>query len=291
MSHHHHNHATGNLRLAFFLNLFFTIVEIIGGIATNSVAILSDAIHDLGDSISLGFAWWAENKSKQQSSDSFTFGYGRWSLLGALTNSFILIAGGVLVLYEAGRRFFNPIIPDADGMLYLAVLGILFNGFAAWRTSRGKSLNEKVVSWHLMEDVLGWVAVLAASLLLQFYPLSWIDPLLSILITLWILWNVVKRLKQTLNLFLQGVPEDVDVLEISQKLMEIEGVSGVHNTQIWSLEGERHVFSAHLSLSKPCGIDDMLRIKKEARARLEAYPFLYSTIETEFSEGDCSDRK
>jgi cobalt-zinc-cadmium efflux system protein len=289
LSHHHHHHASGNLKLAFFLNLFFTIVEIFGGIFTNSVAILSDAIHDLGDSISLGFAWWAQNKSTQKRTSHFTFGYGRWSLLGALTNSIILIGGALVIIYEAINRFFDPVMPHAEGMLYLAILGILFNGYAAWKTSTGVSLNEKVVSWHLLEDVLGWVTVLIAAIILQFYTLPWIDPLLSIVINLWIMWNVVKRLKETLNLFLQGVPEGVDVEEISKTLSTIDGVTSIHNTQIWSVEGEHHVFSAHLRLTAACTVNDMIRIKTEARSKLKKYPFLYSTIETELSDNDCSD--
>ena len=150
---HKHDTAGKNLKIAFFLNVGFTILEFIGGIYVNSIAIISDALHDLGDSFSLGMAWYLNKKSKQEANNKYTFGYSRFSLLGALINSVILIAGSIYVISEALGRILEPQHSDAQGMIVFAIIGIAVNGYAAWKVSKGKSLNERVVSWHLLEDV------------------------------------------------------------------------------------------------------------------------------------------
>lgn len=184
--------------LTFFLNVSFTIIEIIGGLLTNSVAILSDALHDLGDSLSLGISWYLGIRSRKKANHKFTFGYERLSLLGALINSVILIVGSVFVVIGAVKRLYTPEVSDAQGMFYLAIAGVIVNGFAAYKVSSGKSLNEKVIHWHLLEDGFGWVAVLIVSIVLLFWDVPWLDPALSIILTLFILYHVVKRLKETL---------------------------------------------------------------------------------------------
>lgn len=285
--HHHHHDSNTNLKVAFFLNLGFTIFEIIGGLYVNSVAILSDAIHDLGDSLSLGTAWYLDRKSKQPSDQKFSFGYARFSLLGALINSVVLIAGSIFVIKEAVERLLAPEETNATGMLLFALVGIAVNGYAAWKMSGGKSLNEKVVSWHLLEDVLGWVAILVASIILLFFDVPFLDPALSIAITLYILWNVIKRLKETLFLFLQGIPDDIQVSEIEEKLLDIQYVDSVHHTHIWSLDGEHHVFTTHLKLKPLNGLEKILSVKKEVKNILKDYAFEHYTVETELSDEDC----
>ena len=214
---HSHSNSGKNLKLAFFLNLGFTILEFIGGIYVNSVAIVSDAIHDLGDSLSLGTSWYLDKKSKEKSNSTFSFGYRRFSLLGVLINSLVLIGGSIYVIYEAVGRLFKPEHSDADGMIIFAIIGVTVNGFAAYKLSSGKTMNEKVVSWHLLEDVLGWVAVLVVAIILKFEDIHYLDPALSLLITMYILWNVVKRLKETLFIFLQGDPKEIDLDEIQNR--------------------------------------------------------------------------
>ena len=167
-NHHDHHHSSDNIKVAFFLNFAFTILEIIGGLYVNSIAIISDAIHDLGDTISLGTSWYLEEKSHKKSNKKFSFGYKRFSLLGALINSVILIIGSLYVINEAVGRILEPEHTDAKGMIFFAVIGVLVNGYAAWKLSGGKTMNEKVASWHLLEDVLGWVAVLVVAIILNF---------------------------------------------------------------------------------------------------------------------------
>lgn len=286
---HHHHHSSGkNLKLAFFLNLGFTILEFIGGIYVNSIAIISDAVHDLGDSLSLGTSWYLDHKAQQKSDAKFSFGYRRFSLLGALINSLVLIGGSIYVIYEAVGRLMNPEHSDAQGMMIFAIIGVAVNAYAAWKLSGGKTLNEKVVSWHLMEDVLGWVAVLVVSIVLQFKDIHYLDPALSLAITLYILYNVFKRLKETLFIFLQGTPADINLKEIKNKIENIRGVASSHHVHIWSQEGEHHVFTAHIKLENVNKFEEYKRLKAEVFNTLEAYNFEHFTVQFELDSETCS---
>ncbi|MBN7809644.1 cation transporter [Algoriphagus sp. H41] len=286
--HHHHHHDSGkSLKTAFFLNLAFTIIELVGGWYVNSVSIVSDAVHDLGDSLSLGTSWYLDRLSKKKATDSYSFGYRRFSLLGALINAIVLILGSVFVIREAILRILSPEESDAQGMLYFAILGVAVNGYAAWKLSKGKTLNERVISWHLVEDVLGWVAVLIVSVVLLFYPSPYLDPALSLLISVYILWNVAKRLQETVFLFLQGQPTDVDKSGIEAEIRQIPHVGSTHHTHIWSLDGEHHVFTTHVKLKPIASLDDLLEVKNELKRIMKKHPFEHYTIETEIDREDC----
>ena len=207
MSHSHAGHDHGsesNLKVAFFLNLGFTIVEIIGGLLTNSIAILSDALHDAGDTASLGLAWYFERVSERGRTSRLTYGYKRFRLLGGLITGLLLIAGLAFVLWKAVGRLISPEPVNAPGMMVLAVIGILVNGAAVLRVRKGTSLSEKVVSWHLLEDTLGWGAVLIGAGIMAIWDLPIIDPILSIGISLFVLWNVGRNLSKRH----QGLPPD-----------------------------------------------------------------------------------
>jgi cobalt-zinc-cadmium efflux system protein len=250
---HNRNHShlpaqdsTRAIRIAFLLNLAFTIIEIIGGYWTNSLAILADALHDLGDSATLGLSWQLERYSRRRKDAHFSYGYRRFSLLAALFSTVILIAGSLLVLSEAIPRLLNPEHSNASGMLLFALLGIAVNGLAAFRLRQSRSMNARVVAWHLIEDVLGWVAVLIVSVALLVADIHFLDPLLSILITLYVLYNVVNNLRKTLTLFLQGVPEGLDLYELEKRLLAIPKVHSAHHIHVWSLDGENHVLTAHV---------------------------------------------
>lgn len=286
--HHHHHHGRGNIKIAFFLNLGFTIVEFFGGLYVNSVAIISDALHDFGDSISLGLSWFLDYKAKKGANQSFTFGYRRFSLLGAFINSVVLITGSVFVINEAVERILNPQSTNAQGMFLFAILGVAVNGYAAWKVSHGKTLNEKVISWHLIEDVLGWAAVLVVSIVLMIKDIPYLDPALSIFITAYVLWNVIKRLKETVYLFLQGSPDEVSVEEINRKLLDQDYVASTHHMHLWSLDGEHHVFSTHLILKNVDSYEEVLAVKKKIRELLRPYNFSHCTIEVELDENSCS---
>jgi cobalt-zinc-cadmium efflux system protein len=287
---HQHDHSSGikNIRLAFFLNLAFTIIEAIGGVWVNSVAILSDALHDLGDSLSLGLAWYLQRKSGKSASKNYSFGYARFSLLGALINGLILLTGSIFIISEAVERILAPEDTSAEGMIGFAVLGIVVNGYAAWKVSTGKSMNERVVSWHLLEDVLGWAAVLVGGLLLLFFDLPFLDPALSIGITLFVLWNVAKRLRETFHIFLQGVPVEIDLEKIRHDLLALGSVASLHHTHVWSLEGSQHVFTTHVILRDIDTFDELQQAKRSIQEVLAPYRFSHCTVEVELEGESCS---
>ena len=280
--------STRNIKLAFFLNLGFTLIEIVGGLLTNSLAIMSNALHDLGDSFSLALSWYLDRYSKKEGDREYSYGYGRFSLLGALINAVILIGGSLYILSYAIPRLFNPESTSAPGMLLLAIGGIAINGLAVLRLKGGHSLNVQVVAWHLLEDVLGWVAVLIVSIVLLFTDLYILDPILSLLITLYVLYNMLTKLKQTLSLFLQSVPQDVDVSSFESKVLNIDQVLDTHHTHVWSLDGEHHVLSMHVVVAENVTKKDAIRIKNKVRALVEMPDFEHTTVEIEYENEDCA---
>ena len=287
---HHHDHQHGdvkNIKTAFFLNLSFTVIELVGGVLTNSVAILSDAVHDLGDSISLGLAWYFQKVAKKPRTKEFTYGYKRFSLLGAVINSVILLVGSVLILVHAIPRLFNPQQPNVEGMLLLAVLGVVVNGLAVLRLRKGSSINERVVSLHLLEDVLGWLAVLVGAGIMYFVDAPFIDPLLSIAIALFILFNVFRNIRQSLHIILQGSPLEVDLEKVKRSILSIDGVEGVHDLHAWSVDGEYNVMTVHVVLLKAITMEEQQQLKLRIRKKLYAQGIQHCTIEFEQADEDC----
>jgi len=290
MSHNHtHEHSsTSDLKLAFFLNLFFTILEIFGGLYTNSLAILSDAVHDLGDSMSLGMAWYLENYAQKGEDKRYSYGYQRYSLLSALINTVILTVGSLFILSQAVPRLLNPEPTDAQGMVIFAILGIIVNSIAVLRLRGGKTLNAKVIAWHLIEDVLGWAAVLALSIILLFTDFYILDPILSILITAYILYNVIKNMRATLALFMQAVPENVDLENINERLLEIDNICSTHHTHVWSMDGQHHVLTAHLVVEEDTTREQVRCIKEEINQLSRDLDFFHTTVEIEYGDEKCS---
>jgi len=286
----HHNHINNehNIRLAFFLNFGFAIAEVIGGLLINSVAILADALHDIGDSLTLALSWRLEKVSERGEDQRFSYGYKRFSLLGALIGSLVLMLGAAVIVWEAVRRITQPEAPNAAGMLIFALAGILINGYAAMRTRRGNNLNSQVISWHLIEDALGWVAVLTVSMVLLFSELYFLDALLSILVTVYVLFHVIRNLCRTLALFLQGVPESMDLKAIEREIQDLNMVAGVHHTHAWSLDGEQHVLTTHVAMCPGAQPDDVRAVKNKMHDLTERFGLAHTTVEIEHSDEDCS---
>lgn len=288
--HSHHDHpgsGTKNIALAFYMNLLFCVVELVGGLLTNSVAILSDALHDLGDSVSLGMAWYFQKLSKKKPDGKYTYGYKRFSILSALLNSAILLSGSAIVLYEGVLRLFHPVQSDAKGMLLLAVIGVLVNGFAAFRLQKGGSLNERVVSLHLLEDVLGWVAVLIASIVMLFTDLPILDPILSIGISLFILYNVYHNLKRAFRVILQGKPDEVDEASLRDSLLALRPVIDLHDLHIWTMDSEYLVLTVHLVLPDASTENERQALRAAAHEMLKAKGIQHATIEMESASESC----
>jgi len=286
-NHDHRHEDVKNIRTAFFLNLSFTIIEFVGGIMTNSVAILSDAVHDLGDSFSLGLSWYFQKVAKRPRTKEYTYGYKRFSLFGAVINSVVLLVGSVVILVHAIPRLFNPQQPDVKGMLLLAVLGVIINGLAVYRLRKGTSMNERVVSLHLLEDVLGWIAVLVGAGIMYFVDAPFIDPLLSIAISLFILFNVYRNIRQSLRIILQGSPGTVDLEKVEQSILKIDKVQGVHDLHAWSVDGEYNILTIHVVLKVTISMEEQRLLKLRIRDSLLAQGVQHCTIEFEVEDEDC----
>lgn len=271
-----------NILIAFILNLAFSIFELIGGAMTNSVAIISDAIHDIGDAISIGISYFLEKKSKKQPDENYTFGYARYSVIGSVITILILLFGSVMVIYNAAIRVFNPVEINYNGMIIFAVIGTVVNFGAAYFTKDGNSLNQKAVNLHMLEDVLGWVVVLIGAVVMRFTDISIIDPIMSIAVALFIFINAIKNLKRALDLFLEKAPYGISVEEIKEHVSEIEGVIDVHHIHIWSMDGHNNYASMHVVTEA-----DAQKVKAEIREELKEHGIGHVTLELESKDEDC----
>lgn len=272
-----------NMRVALVLNVLFTVIEFTGGLYTNSVAILSDAIHDLGDSIAIGAALVLEKQSGQGRTSTFSYGKRRFSTLAAFLTSLILLAGSIVILTEAIPRFFAVEAVKTTGVLWLAVAGILFNGLAILRLRRGErqSLNQRAVMLHLVEDALGWIAVLAGAVVMYFTHWYRIDPLLSVGIALFVLYNAVRNIIATLKIFLQAAPASVDEQTIIAELKKLPEVSGVHDVHSWTMDGENNILSLHLVVKQPIDTSRLSSLLERAREIIVAQNVQHPTIQVE----------
>jgi|JI8StandDraft_1071087.scaffolds.fasta_scaffold11760_2 cobalt-zinc-cadmium efflux system protein len=278
-AHHRHHDSSKNLLIALALNLAFAVIELVGGLYTNSVAILSDALHDFGDALSLGVAWYLQKISGRPRDQFYSYGYRRFSLLGAVVVSSVLLVGVALVLRESVERLLAPEPANAKGMLLLALLGIAINGFAALRVKRGSSHSERAVYLHLLEDVLGWVAVLISSIFMMFFDVPVLDPLISLVISLYILWNIFKNLRAVIRILLMEVPQHLPIAGLEDSIRGIPNVKDVEDVHIWTLDGEHHVLTLQVILEGKIGFDAMRKIKKQIRQLAASEGILHSTIE------------
>lgn len=285
MHEHHHNH--GNIKIAFFLNLGFSIFEFIGGLLTNSVAIFSDAIHDFGDSLAIGISYFLEKLSHKKADKKLTYGYKRYSILGALFTSTILLIGSCIVVFHAVGRILNPVEVHFTGMLLFSIFGILINGYAAYKTSKSISLNEKSVNLHMLEDVLGWIAVLIGSLLIKITGLSIIDPLLSIVISFIIGIKAVKNVLEVLNVIVESVPSNIDLDALVEQVKLISEVCDVHHVHVWSLDEESVFLTMHVQVEKNVTKKNYEMVKMAIKEKLKEMEITHSTIEIEYDLCEC----
>ncbi len=272
--------------IAFVLNLAFSFFEFIGGAVTMSVAITSDAVHDLGDAMSIGISYFLERKSKKDPDNKYTYGYARYSVLGGVITTGILLFGSVAVIYNSILRIINPVKINYNGMIIFAVIGVVVNFVAAYFTSGGHSINQRAVNLHMLEDVLGWVVVLVGAFVMRFTDIAIIDPIMSIGVAGFILFNAIKNLKEVLDLFLEKTPCGIDVEKIKQHICEIEGVSEVHHIHIWSLEGQNHCATMHIVSD-----GDSHEMKEKIRKELKSHGINHATLELEAVGEHCHETK
>lgn len=275
-----------NILIAFLLNFLFSIIEFIGGIFTNSIAIISDSIHDIGDAMSIGISYLLERKSNKKPDNKYTYGYVRYSVLGSIITTFILIGGSILVIYNATLRLFNPVEINYNGMILFAIIGVIINFLAAYFTKDGDSLNQKAVNLHMLEDVLGWVVVLIGAIIMRFTDIKIIDPILSIGVALFILINSLKNLKEIVDIFLEKVPDNININEIKKHLLEVDGVIDVHHIHIRSIDGFSNYATMHIVVD--C---DYKEVKLKVKEELKEHGIGHTTIEFEEKDENCDSRK
>lgn len=275
-----------NILIAFLLNFSFSVLEYFGGLFTGSIAIISDSIHDFGDALSIGLSYFLERKSKKGPDEKYSYGYVRWSVMGGLITVCILTVGSVLVLVRAVGRLLHPEPVDYGGMLIFAVVGVVLNFLAAWFTREGDSINQKAVNLHMLEDVLGWAVVLLGSVIMKFTGLVWIDPLMSIGVSLFILVESLKSLRDLADLFLEKVPRGMSPEEIKAHLREIKGVLDVHHVHLWSMNGYDCFATMHIVAE-----GEAEEIKRQVREELGEHGIAHVTLELEKPGELCGERE
>lgn len=278
-----------NMRTALALNTAFTIIEFVGGLYTNSIAILSDAIHDLGDSVAIAASLVLEKQAGKGRTSHFSYGKRRFSTLAAFITSLILLVGSVVILFKAVPRFFAVEPVKTTGVLWLAIVGILFNGAALLRLCSGQqnSLNQRAVMLHLLEDTLGWIAVLAGAIIMYFTHWYWIDPLLSVAIALFVLYNASRNIFSVLKIFLQAIPASFDEQELTTKLKALPEVVGIHDMHCWTMDGEKNVLSLHLVVKQSMDMTGLNTLLQKAEAIIRAENIQHPTIQVETEGVSC----
>ena len=274
-----------NILLAFILNLSFSIFEFVGGFFTGSVAIMSDALHDTGDALSIGIAYFLEKKSRRHPDSKYTYGYRRFSVLGSLITTVILLTGSVLVITNSINKILNPSEINANGMIIFAVIGVGVNLLAAFFTDKGDSLNQKAVNLHMLEDVLGWAVVLVGSVVIKFTGFVLIDPVMSICVALFILISALKNLKEIADIFLEKAPENIDINEITEHIEHIDGVKDVHHIHLRTIDGSTNFATMHIVTD-----ENSKEIKEKVREELKEHGIAHATLEIETSDEICESR-
>lgn len=273
--------------VAFLLNVAFSVFELIGGLFTNSVSIMSDAIHDFGDAVSIGISLILEKVSKRKPDNTYTFGYARYSILGAFITIIVLVIGSIFVVTNSILRIMNPIEINYDGMIIFAIFGVVINFLATYMTRDGESINQKAVNLHMLEDVLGWVVVLIGSILMKFTSILVIDAIMSIGIAIYILYNAFKNLKEILDLFLEKIPSNISIDELKKHILNVDGVIDVHHMHVWSLDGINNFATMHV-VTKEKNVDI---IKNLIREEMIEHHISHTTIEIENKLNNCAEEE
>ena len=264
--------------LAFFLNLSYAIVEFIAGGIFGSSAVLADSVHDLGDAIAIGVSAFLETISNREEDSHYTLGYKRFSLLGALVTAVILMTGSVLVILENITKLFHPQPVNDEGILWLGIIAVSINVLASLVVRKGKTKNESILSLHFLEDTLGWVAVILMAIVLRFTDWYILDPLLSLVISIFILSKAIPRFWSTLKIFLDAVPEGVDIKQVKSDLEQLDHVASINQLNLWTMDGLEKNAIVHVCLKE---IEQMEVCKESIRTLLKNYGFQNITIEVD----------
>ena len=262
--------------LAFFLNMSYAIVEFIAGGVFGSSAVFADSVHDLGDAIAIGLSAFLETISNREEDSHYTLGYKRFSLLGALITAVILMTGSALVILENITKLFHPQAVNDEGILWLGIIAVTINVLASLVVRKGKTKNESILSLHFLEDTLGWVAVILMAIILRFTDWYILDPLLSLVISFFILSKAIPRFWSTLKIFLDAVPEGVDIEQVTSDLEQLDHVASLNQLNLWTMDGLEKNAIVHVCLKE---IEQMELCKESIRSKLKDCGFQNITIE------------
>lgn len=274
-----------NILIAFVLNLSFAIFEFIGGILTGSIAILTDALHDFGDAISIGLSYFLEKKSNKKPDDIYTYGYRRYSVIGSVITTIVLLFGSSMVIYNSIIRIFNPVKINYNGMILIGIIGVIVNFGAVFITREGDSLNQRAVNLHMLEDVLGWVVVLIGAIIMKFTDISIIDPIMSICVGIFIAYNAIKNLKMAIDVFLEKIPRGLELNHLKEHLLKIEEVKSLHHIHIWTIDGYNNYATIHIVTDE----ENTVEVKKKVREEFLEFGISHCTIEIEKTGENCEE--
>ncbi|HHD78492.1 MAG TPA: cation transporter [Epsilonproteobacteria bacterium] len=252
MSEHHHAVSGKNLFITIILNVIITLSQIIGGILSGSLALLSDAMHNFSDVFALVIAWWANRLAAKPATQERTFGYKRAEIIAALFNAAVLIGIGIFLIIEAFQKFYHPKAIHSTWVIGLGLLSIVLNAASVLlvKEDAKESMNVKAAYLHLLTDIMTSVAVVVGGVLMYYYSLFWIDPLVSMLIAFYLLWASFEIVRESIGILMQFSPHDIDIDEIVGTVNAIDEIKNIHHIHLWRLDDHRINFEAHLDFNE-----------------------------------------
>lgn len=271
--------------VAFLLNLFFSVFELFGGIISGSYAVISDSFHDFGDALSIGFSLIFEKKSKQSPDEKYTYGYGNYSLVGALFTTLVLLLGSVIIITNSISKIINPSEIEYGKMIIFALIGVIVNTTAAFITKGKDSANQRAINLHMLEDVFGWICVLLGAVIMNFTEFYVLDPIMSIAVSIFIIFHSIENSKEIFSVFLGKVPRDIDISKIKAHILNIDGANDVHHIHIWRHGNTNILCSMHIVTDSSA-----YEIKKKVRELLKEHGVNHAVIETESTSEECQDK-
>ena len=288
MSHDHHHHQTDNKRVLLIapgLISLLVIVEVIGGLVTNSLALLADATHMLSDFFSIGLAFLAFKFGAWEASKSKTFGYRRFEILAALVNGLVLIGVSVFIIWHAIERFISPPEVAGGGVLIVAGFAIVINLLIAWVFIRGSdvkgNLNMQGAFAHVLGDILSTIGVLISALLVIFFNWTYADPIVSVIVALLILLTGFRIAKNAIHVLMEGIPQNVDVDKVIQTIQNKKGIHNVHDMHVWSITSGLNALSCHAVVGEHMSIAEGEEMLRQIEQELERQNIHHMTIQLE----------
>ncbi|GMN10012.1 cation diffusion facilitator family transporter [Croceitalea sp. MTPC9] len=291
-SHHHHDLKGRNLGISIFLNILITVAQVIGGLVSGSLALLSDALHNFSDVLSLIISYAANTLSKKKASTNKTFGYKRAEIIAAFVNAATLMVVAVFLIIEAFKRFFSPEEIGSDLVIWLSIVAILGNGFSVLLIKKDADVNMNMKSayLHLLTDMMASIAVLVGGILMKFYKIYWVDPLLTLLIALYLIYMGYDLLKESTKVLMLFTPKSITVQEIVSSISKIKPIKNVHHVHIWQLNEEEIHLEAHVDFEKDIKLSEFDKILEQIEDKVfHDYGINHVNIQPEY--GKCDSKK